>query len=80
VGGKKQFFGGKEQDKRATCSGPPSMPQSTVDAAVARLMAVLQVLCEAPPELLAAHADALNVALWTIDRLVVEVERSGEPA
>ena len=52
------------------------MPQSTVDAAVARLMAVLQVLSEAPPELLAAHADALNVALWTIDRLVIDVAES----
>jgi hypothetical protein len=55
------------------------MFRSTVDAAVVRLVAALQVLREARPNLLVPHADALNVALETIEKLVIEVERSTEP-
>jgi hypothetical protein len=47
-----------------------------INAAVVRLMAALNVLREAPPERLAQHADALNVALRTIDDLVIEVAES----
>ena len=44
-----------------------------VDAAVVRLVQALQVLTEAPPDLLVQHADALNVAQSTIDALVIVV-------
>jgi hypothetical protein len=47
------------------------MHQSSIDAAVVRLVAALEVLSKASPEALAQHADALNGALWTIDRLVI---------
>jgi hypothetical protein len=55
------------------------MFRPTIDAAVVRLIAALQVLREAPPNLLVLHADALNVALETIEELVIEVEQSAEP-
>ena len=45
----------------------------SIDAAVFRLVAALQVLREAPPNLLVPHADALDVARQTIDELVIDV-------
>jgi hypothetical protein len=44
-----------------------------VDAAVVRLVQALQVLKEAPPDLLVQHANALNMAQSTIDALVIVV-------
>jgi hypothetical protein len=46
-----------------------------VNAAVVRLLQALEVLREASPSSLAPHADSLNVALWTIDELVEDVEQ-----
>jgi hypothetical protein len=50
------------------------MFRSTIDAAVVRLVAALQVLKEAPPNSL-VHADALDVARRTID-VVIDVAES----
>ena len=47
-----------------------------IDAAVVRLVAALQVLREAPPNVLVSHADALNVALATMEELVIDVAES----
>jgi hypothetical protein len=50
------------------------MFRSTIDAAVVRLVAALQVLKEAPPNSL-VHADALDVARRTIDVVIDVAER-----
>ena len=52
------------------------MFRPAIDAAVVRLVAALQVLREAPPNVLVPHADALNVALATMEELVVDVAES----
>jgi hypothetical protein len=51
------------------------MFRSTIDAAVVRLVAALQVLKEAPPNSLVPHANALDVARRTID-VVIDVAES----
>jgi hypothetical protein len=50
-----------------------------VNAAVVRLLQALEVLKEASPDRLGQHADALNIALETIQTLVIVVEQSAEP-
>jgi hypothetical protein len=52
------------------------MFESAIDAAVVRLVAALQALREAPPNLLVQHADALNVARQTIDQIIIDAAKS----
>jgi hypothetical protein len=51
----------------------------SIDATVLRLLGNLRVLREASPKSLVPCADALIVALKTIEELVVEVEREPNP-
>ena len=47
-----------------------------IDAAMVRFLRALKVLGESPPDLLVPHAEALDVALSTIDALIIVVGHS----
>jgi hypothetical protein len=50
----------------------------TTAAAVIRLIQALQVLKDAPPDLLVPYAEALSIALEAISELATEVEQRAE--